>query len=333
MLKNHINKILLKNLEFEPTGDQRVLIEKLAGFIVQQAKFSSFLIKGYAGTGKTTLVRSIIQTLDELKIKSVLMAPTGRATKVLSSYTGRSAFTVHKKIYRQFSSKDAFSRFVLDKNFNRNTVFIVDETSMIGTGRGEDSFFGTGNLLEDLIEFVYTGGNCRLILIGDTAQLPPTNTILSPALSIKILESHGLNVQEVYLKEVLRQSAGSVILANATLLRLLIDHEKIEMPRLRIDDSRKDVERVNGIELLETIQDAYDHVGIEQTIILCRSNKRANKYNEGIRNRILWREEALSVGDLLMVVKNNYFWTEEIEDMDFIANGDIIEIMKIDYSL
>jgi exodeoxyribonuclease-5 len=329
MLKNHINKLLLKNLDFEPTGDQRVLIENLAEFIVQKVDFSSFLIKGYAGTGKTTLVRSIIQTLDELKIKSVMMAPTGRATKVLSSYTGRNAFTIHKKIYRQLSAGDVFSRFVLDKNFSRNTFFIVDEASMIGKGRGDDTFFGTGNLLEDLIEFVYSGNNCRLVLIGDTAQLPPIHTIISPALSRKILESFGLAVQEVYLKEVLRQSSRSGILANATSLRLLIDNNKIEMPRLQADDQYDDIDRVNGAELLEAIQDAYDHDGVEQTIILCRSNKRANKYNEAIRNRILWREEALSVGDLLMVVKNNYFWTGEVEDMDFIANGDIIEVMKI----
>lgn len=328
MLTDHIKNIILEKLKFEPTSDQDKLISGLSSFIMDNNPDKVFLIKGYAGTGKTTVVSALVNAFHKLKIKSVLMAPTGRAAKVLSSYSKKSAFTIHKKIYRQKSSKDGFGVFVLDKNLHSNTFFIVDEASMISNQSNDISIFGSGRLLEDLVKYVYNDKSCKLILIGDTAQLPPVGIDISPALDENQLKSLGFDVDLYELTQVVRQSSDSGILMNATNIRNQLVNEKYEFPKLDVE-SVPDIEKISGSDLIDTINDAYDRDGFEDTIIITRSNKRANQYNSGIRSQILWREEEISNGDLLMVVKNNYFWLEDNEKADFIANGDIAEIIRI----
>jgi exodeoxyribonuclease-5 len=246
----------------------------------------------------------------------------------LSSYAGTPATTIHKKIYRQKSSKDAFGEFVIDRNLNGNTFFIVDEASMLSDKNLDTSIFGTGNLLEDLINFVYNDKNCKLILVGDTAQLPPVGLPLSLAMNKQFLESYGLTVVEHELREVVRQTNESGILSNATSIRNLIGLDQVQTPKF-ILTGFPDVQRIAGNELLETLAQAYRIYGRDDTIVICRSNKIANKYNQGIRGQILQREEELAAGDYLMVVKNNYFWLEENEKADFIANGDIVKIKRV----
>ena len=328
MLSDHIKNIILEELKFNPTSDQGTLINALSGFIMDNNPNKTFLIKGYAGTGKTTVVSALVNAFSKLKIKSVLLAPTGRAAKVLSLYSKKSAFTIHKKIYRQKSSKDGFGIFALDANLHSNTFFIVDEASMISNQSNDISVFGTGRLLDDLINYVYNNKSCKLILIGDTAQLPPVGIDISPALDAKQLTNFNLDVSEFTLTEVVRQTSDSGILSNATNIRNIIASEKYTFPKFDLNNIF-DIEKIPGDELIETISDSYDKQGFEGTIIITRSNKRANQYNKGIRNQILWREEEISVGDFLMVVKNNYFWLDENEKIDFIANGDIAEIVKI----
>ena len=328
MLKDHLKNSILKNLGYEPTHNQLALVENLSEFIIDNETRKIFLVKGYAGTGKTTVISALVKTTDELKLKSILMAPTGRAAKVLSSYSQKSAFTIHKKIYRQKSSKDGFGTFVLNANLNSNTLFIVDEASMISNHSNELSIFGSGQLLNDLLSFVYNDKNCKLILVGDTAQLPPVGIEISPALDEKYLSSFNYSVKEITLTEVLRQTKESGVLFNATQVRAQINIQPVDFPKIQLD-SFKDIEALSGTELIEKITESYDKYGVENTIVITRSNKTANQYNKGIRNKILWREEEIAVGDLIMVVKNNYFWIEENEDIDFIANGDIAEIVKI----
>jgi len=262
-----------------------------------------------------------------MKQKSVLLAPTGRAAKVLSAYTGQSAWTIHKKIYRQKSGSDGIGEFVLDKNLHKNTYFIVDEASMIGD-RSPDSFFGSGDLLRDLLDFVEMGVSCSLILVGDTAQLPPVGLDISPALSRERLEQYGYRVREIEMSDVIRQAEGSGILYNATSIRSLIASRLREYPVFNFD-SFEDVIMLSGADLLEEISASYDRYGTGETIVVTRSNKRANQFNAGIRSQILWREEKLSAGDLLMVVKNNYFWKDTEKKIDFIANGDIVRIERV----
>ncbi|MFO7830098.1 MAG: AAA family ATPase [Bacteroidales bacterium] len=328
MLKDHIKNTIFQKLNVTPTTGQVDLIEKLAGFILSDQSDDIFLIKGYAGTGKTTIISTLVKAFLSLKIKSVLLAPTGRAAKVLASYAHKSAYTIHKKIYRQKSSKDGFGVFVLDTNLHSQTFFIVDEASMISNTSNDISIFGSGRLLDDLIQYVYQKKNCKLILIGDTAQLPPVGIDISPALEKKQLESYNLKVTEHQLTEVVRQVEDSGVLLNATKIRNLMIQGKYHFPKFEIDHIN-DIQRVSGDELIDAITNSYEKNGIEDTIIITRSNKRANQYNQGIRNQILWYEEEIAVGDLLMVVKNNYFWMEDNEKIDFIANGDIGEIMRI----
>lgn len=327
MLKKHIEALLRTNLAYDPTGSQEDLISSLAGFIQAGNEMEILLVNGYAGTGKTTLVRSLVITLDHFGQSCSLMAPTGRAAKVLSSYTGKPASTIHRKIYRQKSMKDGLGQFVLDRNLTKDTLFIVDEASMISDQAQEHNLFGSGKLLDDLIEYVYSKEGCKLILIGDEAQLPPVGLDHSPALDPEVLGSYGLTVHKAFLDDVIRQSRDSGILMNATLIRRLLDKERKEWPRL-ITGDYPDILPVNGPDLIETISDAYDRSGMSNTIIVTRSNKRANHYNAGIRSQILWREEEISTGDILMVVRNNYYWTQDY-DLDFIANGDIAEIRRI----
>jgi exodeoxyribonuclease V len=328
MLKNHITNILTEQLGHQPTTSQQTLIEKIPGFITGENRRDILLVKGFAGTGKTSVIGALVKTMRVLKSKVILMAPTGRAAKVLSSYCSHNAYTIHKKIYRQKSSSDGTGKFVLDNNLHKNTLFIVDEASMISNQAFDSDVFGSGRLLDDLIKYVYNDQNCRLLMVGDTAQLPPVRIDISPALDSGYLSAFGFNVTEVFLNEILRQAEDSGILFNATGIRFNITDSVPGLPHLTLDDFT-DIERVMGTELLEKISDSYENGGIEETIIITRSNKKANQYNKGIRNMILGREEELAAGDLLMIVKNNYFWLDKNETTDFIANGDIMEVVRV----
>lgn len=334
MINKYLTSQIKLNFPFAPTVQQEKTIEKLAEFLLSPSEREVFMLCGYAGTGKTTLISALVRTLVQLECRVVLLAPTGRAAKVFSNYSGRSAHTIHKCIYRQKSIVNN-AVFTLADNRWRNTLFIVDEASMIAAGGS--SGFGSGALFDDLVEFVYSGDGCSLLLLGDTAQLPPVGEEISPALSCDYIRSMLLNVVRVEMTQVMRQSDGSGILQNATMLREIISQGIVgRFPQVRFEGFA-DVCRVSGDELIEAIESCYSEAGIDETIILCRSNKRANVYNEGIRRRILYREDELNRGDLLMVVKNNYYWLEELgkedksllEKIDFIANGDVAEIVRV----
>jgi len=320
---------LCRNLGNIPTDDQSDALKKIAGYICDNNNDVIFLMTGYAGTGKTSIISSIVKTLDLLRMKSVLLAPTGRAAKVLSSYSGKQAFTIHKKIYRQKSSKDGVGSFSLDRNLHRDTFFIVDEASMVSNMSADSSLFGSGRVLDDLIEYVYSGTDCKLILVGDTAQLPPVGSVVSPALDASALGEYGFGLISCELKKVVRQSETSGVLMNATRVRLQVAEGKLVHPSIDCINY-KDTIRITGEELIDEISTAYGTCGVEGTIIVVNSNKQANRYNQGIRNRIFFREEEISTGDMVMVVKNNYFIIEEDEDgVGFIANGDIAEVKRI----
>lgn len=325
---------LTGNLGNIPTDDQAVALKKIAKFICDNTNDTIFLMTGYAGTGKTSLISSVVKTLEILRMRSVLLAPTGRAAKVLSSFAGKQAFTIHKKIYRQKSSKDGMGSFVLDRNLLRDTYFIVDEASMISNSPNEISIFGNGRLLDDLIEYVYSGIDCKLIITGDTAQLPPVGSTLSPALDPDALKEYGFGLITSELKQVVRQSEDSGILMNATNVRLQVAENDLVKPSVDTVNF-SDVVRITGEELIEELSSSYGTCGIEGTIVVVNSNKQANRYNQGIRNRIFFREEEISPGDQVMVVKNNYTLVEEEEGNaegqgpGFIANGDIAEIRRI----
>ncbi|MCL1934299.1 MAG: AAA family ATPase [Candidatus Azobacteroides sp.] len=329
MLSKFFLEQIKKNFRFEPTQEQYEVLEKWSDFLFARNNNSLFLLKGYAGTGKSSLVGAVVKTLNELKQKSVLLAPTGRAAKVFSAYSGQSAYTIHKKIYRQKEFSNEPTGFVLADNLHKHTLFIVDEASMISNDGLDFSFFGSGRLLDDLIHYVYSGEGCRLVLLGDSAQLPPVSQPESPALDLSVLQGYGLEVHGMTLTEVVRQAKTSGILTNATLLREKMETGQTnDFPKLSIRKN-DDVQIVNGEDLLEAIQEAYHRDGLAETIVITRSNKRANGFNNAIRNRILYREEELTAGDMLMVVKNNYHWAKEEESMDFIANGDLLEIRRV----
>ncbi len=327
MLSDHLNTILTNYLGYEPTADQLKAIHSLSNFLTPSSDTGILIIDGHAGTGKTTLIKSLTYTLEKLKIKYELLAPTGRAAKVISNYCQRPAFTVHKKIYRQKDNSSGIGGFVLNYNTHKNAVFIIDESSMISNESFEFSNFGSGHLLDDIIEFIFGKTGCRVILVGDTAQLPPVGLSGSPALESGIMSQYGYKVEKVLLKQVVRQEQDSGILSNATVIRGGIESMDTDF-QLKIINN-PEVERVSGNELLEKINESYDHEGIAETIILCRSNKQANRYNQGIRNRILFRENEISQGDYVMVVKNSYSWLPEDSPANFIANGDIIKIIRI----
>jgi len=320
---------LCKNLGNIPTDDQSVALKKIAAYICDNNNDIIFLMTGYAGTGKTSVISAIVKTLDLLRMRSVLLAPTGRAAKVLSSYSGKQAFTIHKKIYRQKSSKDGIGSFSLDRNLHKDTFFIVDEASMVSNTSGDSSLFGSGRLLDDLIEYVYSGTDCKLILVGDTAQLPPVGSAVSPALDSSLLGGYGFGLISCELKQVVRQSETSGVLMNATKVRLQVAENDLVHPSIDCINFN-DTLKITGDELIDEISTAYGTCGMEGTIIVVNSNKQANRYNQGIRNKIFFREEEISTGDLVMVVKNNYFLVDEGEDgAGFIANGDIAEVRKI----
>ena len=329
MINNYLVQQIKGNFLYKPTLEQEKAVKSLADFLFSRQQDSVFLLKGYAGTGKTSLIGALVKTLDQLQQKCVLLAPTGRAAKVFSHYAKHSAFTIHKKIYRQRNYSNDMDNFSLDDNLHQQTLFIVDEASMIANDGLSGAAFGTGRLLDDLIQYVYAGTGCRLMLIGDTAQLPPVGEEQSPALSPDVLKGYGLEVYEAQLTEVVRQMHDSGILWNATELRRYISEEVFfALPSIRVDGF-PDIRIIPGNELIEAINDSYDHAGMDETIVVCRSNKRANIYNRGIRNMILYREDELNSGDLLMVAKNNYFWTEQCKEIDFIANGDIAVVRRV----
>lgn len=329
MINSYLSRQITQNFPYDPTEDQVLALNLLSNFLLSEESDSLLLLKGYAGTGKTSLVGALVKTMAELKQKSILLAPTGRAAKVFSGYAGQKAFTIHKKIYRQKAFSNEPTGFHPADNLHKDTLFIIDEASMIAN-EGLDSFvFGTGRLLDDLVQYVYSGENCRLILMGDVAQLPPVMQTESPALNPETLRGYNLKVQEITLTQVVRQSENSGILFNATRLRDALRNGTVEIfPKLRLKGFT-DFRKVNGDELIEEISSAYSRDGIEETMIISRSNKRATLYNNGIRNRILYREEELSSGDRLMIAKNNYFWTAGNKEMDFIANGEIIQVLRV----
>ena len=329
MINNYLVQQIKTNFPYKPTLEQEKVVKILADFLFSRKSEGLLLLKGYAGTGKTSLIGALVKTLDQLQQKCILLAPTGRAAKVFAHYAGHPAYTIHKKIYRQRTFSNEMDNFSINDNLHQHTLFIVDEASMIANDGLSGTMFGTGRLLDDLIQYVYSGQGCRLMLIGDTAQLPPVGEEESPALSADALASYGLEVHEAMLTEVVRQLHDSGILFNATGLRRYIAEEDFfTLPPIRVEGF-PDVKVVPGNELIDAIGECYDRVGMDETIVVCRSNKRANIYNKGIRNTILYREEELESGDLLMVAKNNYFWTEGCKEIDFIANGDIAIVRRV----
>lgn len=329
MIINYLDRQIKEFFPFQPTKEQDFVIKLLAAFLLSNNNDQLFLLRGYAGTGKTTLIGALVKALDSLKQKTVLLAPTGRAAKVFSAYANHPAFTIHKKIYRQKSFSSEAANFSIADNLSKHTLFLVDEASMISNEGLSGSMFGTGRLLDDLIHYVYSGEGCRLLILGDSAQLPPVGEEQSPALSTLALEGYGLEVIDADLTQVVRQAESSGILWNATRLRqLLVQDDCYSLPKIRINGF-PDVKVVPGNELMEALESCYDTDGVEETIVVCRSNKRANIYNNGIRSRILWLEEELNNGDMLMIAKNNYFWTEKEEKMDFIANGELAVVQRV----
>lgn len=328
---SRVEQLIFSFFPHEPTSGQREACARMVDFLFDDDPRSTFILCGYAGTGKTSLVSALINAAPRLKIKTVLLAPTGRAAKVLSGYSNRKAYTIHKKIYMSVTDASGAVRSVRAQNKHSYTLFIVDEASMISAKPEEGSYVGKRSLLEDLIDYVNDGSHCRLMLVGDSAQLPPVGSAESPALSSNYLFSLAdLKVHQAELTEVVRQEHQSGILANATLVRNRImqmeDYDQVEMPLFDFN-GYSDVIRLSGADLEETLNGEYSSGDPEDVVFVCRSNKRANLFNQSIRNRILFRDDEIGTGDYLMVVKNNYFWLEDDAEMGFIANGDIVEVL------
>lgn len=330
-LSRHIAIQIYSYFAFTPTEEQKKLIERLGEYLTSQDSEAVFVINGYAGTGKTTIIGALVRTLKSLDIKAVLMAPTGRAAKVMSRYAETEAFTIHKKIYRERGAGGVDgSKFELNFNRSNDTIYIIDEASMLtgSQGMGDGSIFGSGNLIDDLFDYVRTGRNNRIIIVGDQAQLPPVYYDSSPALNARYMSNYG-NVWEFTLSETVRQEEGSGILHNATKIRRMIESGSTGIPKF--DTGFPDVRAIRGNDLIEELDSCYGRYGQAQTTVITRSNKRANHYNQGIRRTILDHDEELSSGDMLMVVKNNYHYVEQDKDakMPFIANGDVAQVRRI----
>lgn len=330
---------ILQQFGFAPTQEQGQALDTFVSFLTDRDPQAVMILRGSAGTGKTSLSGAIVRTLLQIRQKVMLLAPTGRAAKVFSLGSGAPAYTIHRRIYREKAFAGVDGQFSLNDNLYTDTLFMVDEASMIANMGLGGTTFGSGCLLDDLVKFVYQGHNDRLLLIGDKAQLPPVGEEESPALSASVMEGYGLKVYECDLNEVLRQSQSSGILYNATLIRQMITHDAVTgLPLIRFKGFA-DIVMMPGAELVESLGDSYHHVGMDETMVITRSNKRANIYNNGIRNMVLDREEELSSGDMLMIVKNNYFWTEKEKKESgeggagavpaFLANGDRAKVLRV----
>ena len=327
MLEQFIKNRIIANLSFTPNEGQNELLDKLSQFVVSPAKRKAFILLGYAGTGKTSITAALVKAYQELQQKIVLLAPTGRAAKVISRYAHTPAYTIHKYIYRQKQLGEEV--FTLNDNLHKNTLFVVDEASMI-SGQRDNMTFGSGIVLDDLVKYVYSGEGCSLLLLGDDAQLPPVGSSVSPALQEDYMQKYGLEVSCSVLTEVARQALDSGILANASSVRPVALGE-VSLPHSTWDILKEaaDCEYITGSEVAENMERSYNEVGAEEVMLLTRTNKRTNIYNQGIRARILWREEEIETGDRLMVSKNNYFWTKKYDGLPFLANGDILEISRL----
>ena len=332
MLEKFIQNRIIQCLPFTANEGQMQLLDKLSRFITSPAPRKAFILRGYAGTGKTSIMAALVQSLKQLNQRFVLLAPTGRAAKVLSRYAGHPAYTIHKFIYRQKQLGEEI--FTLNDNLHKHTLFIIDEASMI-SGVREAHGFGSGMLLDDLVKYVYSGEGCSLLTLGDDAQLPPVGSIVSPALQTDYILGYQLDITSHTLTQVARQALDSGILHNATQLRELalgttLPTEENEVEQLwKILEEKSDIRTIANQELQELIETAHNEVGDEETILLTRTNRRTNIYNQGIRARILWREDEISSGDRIMISKNNYFWTEKYENLPFLANGDMLEIVRL----
>ena len=327
MITDELIYQICQSFGLTPTAEQENAMRVFAGFMADRDAHAVMIMRGSAGTGKTSLAAAIVKTMVRLQQKVVLLAPTGRAAKVFSLHAGHNAYTIHRRIYRQKSLDGSFG---LNFNSLQNALFVIDEASMVSNAAAfGESIFASGQLLDDLIQFVYGGQNCRMMLIGDKAQLPPVGAEESPALMAAVLRQYGLHVHECDLNEVLRQSQNSGILYNATVVRQMITHDEMtQLPLIRFRGFA-DIVKVPGDELIEQMNSSYSEVGIDETMVVTRSNKRANIYNQGIRNTILGREEELTTGDMLMIVKNNYYWGQGDQTISFIANGDRARIVRV----
>lgn len=330
MIQQEILRHVLTALSLSPTAEQKVAAETFADFLSDTSVNAVMVMRGSAGTGKTSLAAAVVKAMMALHQKVMLLAPTGRAAKVLALRSSHEAFTIHRKIYRQKAFTGDMTGFLLNDNLHTDTLFVVDEASMISNLGLNDTNFGSGRLLDDLVRFVYGGRNCRLLLVGDKAQLPPVGEEESPALMPEMLAAYGLETYVSDLNEVIRQSSRSGILYNATIVRNMITHDEVtSLPQIQFGGFA-DICMVPGAELIESLAGSYSHVGMDETIVVTRSNKRANAYNMGIRGSVLGREEELVTGDILMVVRNNYYWAEkEKSPFGFIANGDRARVRKV----
>lgn len=329
MIQDELVYQILQDFGFEPTQDQRNALHIFARFMTDRSENTAMILRGSAGTGKTSLAGAIVRAVNRLRIKVSLLAPTGRAAKVFSLNAGLAASTIHRKIYREKAFNGADGQFQLNNNMFRDMLFMVDEASMISLSQSNTTF-GSGRLLDDLVQYVYSNGaNCRLLLIGDKAQLPPVGEQESPALRADVLKAYGLQVYECDLNEVLRQSQHSGILWNATAIREMITYNTAtQLPQIHLKGFA-DISIVQGNELIESLASSYSAVGMDETMVITRSNKRANIFNQGIRNTILGREEELTTGDLVMVVKNKYLEKDRSTDISFIANGDHAVVRRV----
>jgi exodeoxyribonuclease-5 len=326
-----VRELLLNSFPYEPTADQRELLDRLTTFLTVSWEHPEavFILRGYAGTGKTTVVRSLVDVLPKLNRRTALMAPTGRAAKVLSSYTHRPANTIHRKIYFAWTGKEGRIELKLQQNKHKNTLFIIDEASMIQHGTQEGQLFSGRDLLEDLFTYIRSGENCRLLLLGDSAQLPPVGSLTSPALDLAYLKAtFHIRIETFELREVVRQSLRSGALYNATLVRKQVTAEKMSFPFFDLSN-HTDVVRLKGSDLEDELNTAFASSRRENSVVICRSNKRANLFNREIRKRVLYLDNEIAAGEYLMVVKNNYFWLPQESAAGFVANGDIIELMRI----